>query len=322
MVRYTLRQIAYFRAVAEQGGIAQAARVLNIAQPSIAQALAKLEQALGLTLFERHHARGLTLTLQGRSFLGHATALALAAEQVEREARALAAETTGEIRLGVFWTLAPFYAADLMRDFARQSPGVVIRQKEMALTPLAEALRSGEIDLALTYDRGADLSDLPRLELAALQPSVVVAADHRLARRRAVSWHELADEPYVMLDGPGSRAYFEELLAEGGIAPPIAYVSTSLEAVRSAVAAGFGFTLLVMRPPSATTYDGRRVKTLRIAGPVRPLRIVLASRYGARDGLLRRFADHAAAYFHRANGREAGYEPDDGPHPRNGRPPA
>ncbi len=136
MVRYTLRQIAYFRAVAEQGGIAQAARVLNIAQPSIAQALAKLEQALGLTLFERHHARGLTLTLQGRSFLGHATALALAAEQVEREARALAAETTGEIRLGVFWTLAPFYAADLMRDFARQSPGVVIRQKEMALTRL------------------------------------------------------------------------------------------------------------------------------------------------------------------------------------------
>ncbi|MPT25237.1 MAG: hypothetical protein E2577_20965, partial [Starkeya sp.] len=133
-----------------------------------------------------------------------------------REARALAAETTGEIRLGVFWTLAPFYAADLMRGFARQAPGVVIRQQEMALIPLAEALRSGEIDLALTYDRGADLSDLPRLELAALQPSVVVAADHRLARRRAVSWHELADEPYVMLDGPGSRAYFEELLAEGG----------------------------------------------------------------------------------------------------------
>ncbi|MFD2032696.1 LysR family transcriptional regulator [Ancylobacter dichloromethanicus] len=112
MVRYTLRQLGYFRAVAEQGGIAPAARALNISQPSIAQALQKLEGALGLTLFERHHARGLTLTLQGRLFLQHAAALAAGAEQVEREARALAAETAGEIRLGVFRTLAPFYAAE------------------------------------------------------------------------------------------------------------------------------------------------------------------------------------------------------------------
>lgn len=297
MVRYTLRQLGYFRAVAEHGGIAPAARALNISQPSIAQALQKLEGALGLTLFERHHARGLTLTLQGRLFLQHAAALAAGAEQVEREARALAAETAGEIRLGVFRTLAPFYAAELIKGFAQQAPGIVIRHTEMALTELAEVLRAGEIDLALTYDRGADLADLTVLELAALKPVVVVAADHPLAARGAVTWGELAREPYVMLDGPGSRAYFEDLLAEGGIAPPVAYVSTSLEAVRSAVAAGFGFTLLVMRPPSDITYDGRRVTTLPIDGPVRALRIVLAARYAAPRGLLRRFADHAARYF-------------------------
>lgn len=306
MVRYTLRQLTYFRAVAEHGGIAQAARALNISQPSIAQALQKLEEVLGLTLFERHHARGLTLTLQGRVFLQHAAVLTHSAEQVEREARALAAETAGEIRLGVFWTLAPFYVADLIRGFAAEAPGVVIRQREMALTDLAEALNAGEIDLALTYDRGADLSGLTLAEMAALRPTVVVAADHPLAARRSVALGELAREPYVMLDGPGSRTYFEELLAEGGIDPPVAYVSTSLEAVRSAVAAGFGFTLLVMRPPSSMTYDGRRVKTLRIDSPVRPLRIVLASRYGAHRGLLGRFADHAATYFARTAGREGG----------------
>ncbi|WP_428032100.1 LysR family transcriptional regulator [Ancylobacter sp.] len=311
MVRYTLRQLTYFRAVAEHGGIAPAARALNISQPSIAQALGKLEEALGLTLFERHHARGLTLTLQGRVFLQHAAGLTASAEQVAREAKALAAESAGEIRLGIFWTLAPFYAADLIRGFAQVAPGVVIRQTEMALTALADAVRDGEIDLALTYDRGADLAELSLTELAALKPMVVVAADHPLAARGAVALDELAREPYVMLDGPGSRTYFEEVLAEGGIDPPIAYVSTSLEAVRSAVAAGFGFTLLVMRPPSATTYDGREVATLRIDTPLAPLRIVLAARYGAPRGLLRRFADHAATYFQRAAGRarsdEAGH---------------
>ncbi|MCW0232111.1 MAG: LysR family transcriptional regulator [Ferrovibrio sp.] len=298
MVRYTLRQCTYFRAVAEHGGIAQAARALNISQPSVAQALDKLENVTGLALFDRHHARGLTLTLQGRVFLEHVTRLEEQAQQVEREASALAAEAAGEIRLGVFWTLSPFYAARLISSFADIVPGVIIRLREMSLTDLADALREGSIDLALTYDRGAEPEGLAFVELAALRPMVVLAADHPLAGRRSINLSDLAAEPYVMLDGPGSRSYFEGLLEEIGVSPRISYVSTSLESVRSAVAAGFGFTLLVMRPPSSVTYDGGRVKTLKIDNEVRPLRVVLASRGGGHRGLiLRRFADHAVDYF-------------------------
>lgn len=298
MVRYTLRQCTYFRAVAEHGGIAQAARALNISQPSVAQALEKLEDVTGLVLFERHHSRGLTLTLQGRILLQHVIRLEQQAQQVEREAAAVAAETAGEIRLGLFWTLAPFYAAALIRGFAEVVPGVTIRQREMSLADLGDALREGSIDLALTYDRGGETEGLTFVELAALRPTVVLAADHPLASRCSIDLAELADEPYVMLDGPGSRSYFESLLAEGGISPRIAFTSTSLEAVRSAVAAGFGFTLLVMRPPSSTTYAGGEVRTLQIENDLRPLRIVLASRDGAHRGLiLRRFTDHAVAYF-------------------------
>ena len=62
MVRFTLRQCSYFRAVAENGGIAQAARALNISQPAVAQAIEKLEDVTGLRLFDRRHARGATLT--------------------------------------------------------------------------------------------------------------------------------------------------------------------------------------------------------------------------------------------------------------------
>ncbi|GGD22112.1 LysR family transcriptional regulator [Aureimonas glaciei] len=298
MVRFTLRQCAYFRAVAEHGGIAQAARALNISQPSVAQALEKLESVTGLVLFDRHHARGLTLTLQGRMFLEHVSRLEHEAGQVEREAAALAAEVSGQIRLGVFWTLSPFYAAGLIRSFAESAPGVLVRQREMSLASLGDALREGSIDLALTYDRGGELDGLTLVELASLRPMVVVAADHPLADRDSVDLGEFANEPYVMLDGPGSRGYFEDLLVEGGIDPPVSYVSTSLEAVRSAVAAGFGFTLLVMRPPATTTYDGGEVRTLRIRNAVRPLRIVLAAREGAhRARISRRFTDCATAYF-------------------------
>jgi DNA-binding transcriptional LysR family regulator len=298
MVRYTLRQCTYFRAVAECGGIAQAARALNISQPSVAQALEKLEDLTGLVLFERHHARGLELTLHGRVFLQHVISLEQHAQQVEREASALAAEATGEIRFGLFSTLSPFYAAGLIRTFAGAAPGVVVQQRELSLADLADELREGSLDLALTYDRGGNPDGLAFVELATLRPMVVIAANHPLAKRDSVDLAELADDPYVMFDGPGSRGYFENLLAESGINPRISYVSTSLEGVRSAVAAGFGFTLLVMRPPSPTTYGGGEVKTLQIDSHVRPLRIVLAARNGAHHGpLLRRFTDHAAAYF-------------------------
>lgn len=298
MVRFTLRQCAYFRAVAEHGGISQASRVLNISQPSVSQAIEKLENLTGLVLFDRHHARGLSLTLQGRMFLRQIDGLLHQAEQVGREAAALAAETAGEIRLGVFWTLSPFYAAGLIRSFHGILPDVVIRQQEMSLVSLVDTLRDGTIDYALTYERGADLTGMALIELASPRPMVVLAADHPLARRASVNLRDLAHEPYVMLDGPGSRSYFEELLAEGGIAPPISYVSTSMESVRSAVATGFGFTLLVMQPPSSITYDRREIRTLRIENDIRPLRIVLASRDGVLRGpITRRFAEHAISFF-------------------------
>lgn len=298
MVRFTLRQCAYFRAVAEQGGIAQAARVLNISQPSVAQAIEKLEGITGLTLFERHHARGLTLTLQGRLFLEQVTQLENQAQQVEREASALASETAGEIRLGLFWTLAPFYAARLIRSFADIAPQVQVRAQEMSLPDLAEALRERSLDFAVTYDRGADAVGLSFQPLAELSPMVVVGADHPLAGRSSIDLAELANEPYVMFDAPGSRSYFEELLAEGGIGPTITYTSSSMEAVRSAVAAGFGFTLLVMRPPTTATYGGGEVRTIEISNKVRPLRVVLASREGVHQGrIARRFSQHAADWF-------------------------
>ena len=301
MVRYTLRQCTYFRAVAEHGGIAQAARALNISQPSVAQALDKLEVVTGLVLFERHHARGTTLTLQGRLFLKHVIELDVLAGQVAREAAALAAERAGEIRLGIFRTLAPFYAPSLIQSFTTEAPGVRIHPEEMALSELADALRAGTLDLALTYDQGPDFSGLDTLELASLRPQIVVAADHRLASQKTARLKDLATEPYVMFEGPGSRRYFEELLAEQGIDPPIAYMSSSLETVRSAVANGFGFTLLVMRPPKSMTYDGKQVVTVDIRERVRPLNIILASRVNAMTGpILRRFADHARRYFEAA----------------------
>ena len=297
MVRFTLRQCTYFRAVAKHGGIAQAARALNISQPSVAQAIDKLEAITGLVLFERHHARGLTLTMQGRLFLEHVTLLDAQAEWVSNQAQALANESAGEIRLGAFWTLAPFFLPSLVSGFLKTRPHATIQHSEMGLAALGAALREGEIDLALTYDRGASLEELEVTRLAALQPRAFVSENHPLARRDSVDFSDLFSFPYVMFDGPGSRAYFEELLVEAALSPEVAYTSTSLETVRSAVAAGFGFTFLVMSPPNDSTYDGGAVKALRLKTPLRPLNIVLASRPGNQGKISPAFREFAKKHF-------------------------
>ncbi len=299
MVRFTLRQCTYFRTVAEYGGIAQAARVLNISQPSVAQAIQKLEDVTGLILFDRHHARGLTLTLQGRLFLEHVLELEAQAEHVDIQAKALVSETAGELRLGAFKTLAPFFLPTLIRDFQHTFPGVSVYQTEYGLAALGDALRNGEIDLALTYDRGWSLEGLKVVELTALQPKVIISSNHPLAQSEYVRLSDLQDIPYVMFDGPGSRVYFDDLLAEAALYPEIAYTSNSLETVRSAVSEGFGFSFLIMVPEATATYSGGTVKALKLVETLRPLNVVLAYQEDRQGKFINGFQSLAQTHFKR-----------------------
>lgn len=143
MVRYTLKQCAYFIAVVEEGGIAQASRALNISQPAIAQALDKLEDLYGFQLLLRHHARGTELTPQGRAFLSIAHDLVRQADYVEREAQAIAANKSGSIRFGCFHTIAPFYMGDLISKYRQREPDIRIEAQEL----LQDEIVNGVLEL-------------------------------------------------------------------------------------------------------------------------------------------------------------------------------
>ena len=116
MVRYTLKQLYYFKAVAEHGGIAQASRALSLSQPAIAQALNKLEQQYGLTLLLRRHSRGVELTSHGRQLYQMAQELLQRAEQQESVIKLMSQGKLDTIRLGCFHTLAPFYMIPLIQQ--------------------------------------------------------------------------------------------------------------------------------------------------------------------------------------------------------------
>ena len=91
-MRFSFRQLEYFVAAGETGSVTRAAQGSHSSQPTVSAAIAKLEASLGVQLFVRHHAQGLSLTPEGRRFLGEAKALLRHASDVERFATALSDE--------------------------------------------------------------------------------------------------------------------------------------------------------------------------------------------------------------------------------------
>ena len=129
-MRFSFRQLEYFVAAGETGSVTRAAQGSHSSQPTVSAAIAKLEASLGVQLFVRHHAQGLSLTPEGRRFLGEAKALLRHASDVERFATALSDEVGGTLDLGCLVTLAPLVAPSLVRGFQSANPRVHVELVE------------------------------------------------------------------------------------------------------------------------------------------------------------------------------------------------
>jgi len=301
MVRLTLKQCAYFVAVAEQGGIAQASRVLNISQPAVAQALDKLEHLFEFRLFERHHARGTELTPQGRAFINSAQNLLQLAKRTENDAQAIAADMSGVIRLGCFHSIAPFYLPQIISAYKNAFPNIEISSSELRQDEIISGIDTGEIDLALTYDMSLNHCPVERKVVAQLKPFLLLSEHHHRASQSSIRLADMAQEPFVMFDGPSSREYFASILETHGINPPTSYNSKSMESVRSAVSNGLGFSLSVMKLDHTQNHEGGSVVSVPISGNINPLAIVLVRRQGAAlSTQLENFSAFCERYFNNA----------------------
>jgi DNA-binding transcriptional LysR family regulator len=275
MLRYTLRQLEYALAVLDHGSVAGAAASLGVAQPSISASIAKLEEQIGLQLFIRHHAQGVTPTSPGLHFLAVARGLVAQANELQRQSDAAGSAVEGTLALGSFMTLAPAFAPQIIAGFSKSYPRVDFHLEEGTQDALVEGLRNGHHDLALMYS--VDLpGDLAGTELASVAPHILLPGGHRLAGRR-VALRALAEEPFILLDVQPSRTYFLGVLASAGITPKIAFSSPSLEVVRGLVAQGLGYSVLITRPHGDHTYDGKPVAVCEIADATERGVIVLAS---------------------------------------------
>ena len=145
---FTIRQLQYFVAVAEQGTVSGAAQHLSISQSSVTEAIKELESDLGVALFERHP-RGLNITHKGHQFLRHATKILADVSDARRTFFSDRQATTGRLQLGVTSLVAGYVLSDLLARYRRAHPAVEISAIEDNGDYLEHLLVGGKLDIAV-----------------------------------------------------------------------------------------------------------------------------------------------------------------------------
>lgn len=274
----TIVQLEYFRTVVRLGSLTRAAEALSVTQPTLSTAIARLERQYRIQLLARIPRKGVEATLAGNRLLTALEPLLDSVGRLGSVARGTDDPLRGELSVGIYAPLAPFYSSTILLEAARLMPGVTLTMTEGNLDELPEALRRRQLDVALMY---ADelTPEFGITPLRTIPPHVVVAEDHWLVRagRTSVSLHELADEPAAFLSIPQSFKRYISYFRALNITPNIKYTSTSYEVIRSYVASGLGYALLHHEHLTHQTHCGRSLVPLRIEDDVLPSRLCVVT---------------------------------------------
>ncbi len=262
----TLSHLRAFVAIARHRHFGTAATQSNISQPSLSQALAALEQGLGVQLVERSTRRVL-LTSAGSQLLGRATAALEAVDGLVATAAGLGGRLTGGIRLGIIPTVAPYVLPAMLPAVRAEYPDLVPKIVEDHTARLLDALRSGALDVAVLALPFAD-PGLIEIPMYAEDFVLALPAEHALAGRRDLTVTDLRGLPLLLLDeGHCLREQTLDLCRSVDIAPDASDTrATSLTTVVQCVAGGLGLTLL---PRSAVDVEVARagLSTAEFAHP-------------------------------------------------------
>ncbi|MGA8862889.1 MAG: hydrogen peroxide-inducible genes activator [Gallionella sp.] len=272
----TLNELRYIVAVAQERNFRRAAEKSYISQPALSLAIQKLEEELGLKIFERGK-NNITVTPVGNEIVGQAQRTLEEVEHIREIARQGKNQLAGTLRVGIIYSVGPYLLPDLVPELKKIAPAMPLEIEENITANLDALLRNGKLDviiIALPYgDSGIftrPVYDEPF--------EVVVGNDHHWAKRRSVKAQELSTEKVLLLDsGHCFSNQVEEACPELERKGANIQQGTSFETIRNMVASGLGITVL---PASANSprYRNRLLQVIPFAKPVPSRRIALAWR--------------------------------------------
>lgn len=279
----TLTELKYIVAVAREKHFGHAAEACFVAQPTLSVAIKKLEDELGVVIFERGGSE-ISVTPLGSQIVAQAERVLEQTAAIREIARQNKDPLAGQFRLGIIYTVAPYLLPVLVRKMIDRVPQMPLILQENFTTRLIELLRQGELDAAIMALPFADhgLNTLPLYD----EPFVVaVPRQHPWASRKEISSDELKNETMLLL---GNGHCFRDQVLE--VCPEMSRFSTtgdgiartfegsSLETIRHMVASGIGITVL----PQASIPDMKAadsmLRYIPLSEPAPSRRVVIAWR--------------------------------------------
>jgi LysR family hydrogen peroxide-inducible transcriptional activator len=273
----TLTELRYVVALAQERHFGRAAQKCFVTQPTLSLALAKLEDELGVKLFERNKNEVL-LTGRGEAIVGQARRVLDEVGKIQHMARGGQDQLSGALRLGAIPTIGPYLLPDLIPILRKRAPEMPLVIEENLTGNLAPMLREGELDCILIALPFA----LPGVKTRVLyeEPfSVVVPEGHRWEQRRAVKPAELAGENLLVLNN--GHCFRDQVLeacpGQANTALPEGRAGSSLETIRNMVASGLGVSVVPSSALSAR-YATKLLKVVAFTSPVPSRKVALAWR--------------------------------------------
>ena len=265
---FSLKHARYFVATARCGQISRAAVELNVSQSAVTASIQQLETLLGLELFERRPS-GVALTPAGSRFLRHAEHIVATVNEAMRTSADLPTGAGEQIRIGVTYTVAGYFAAPLISRAQRLFPNVEIALREAERAQIESELVDETLDLAIMLTSNLDRSSEIAHETLVLSPRRLwLPSEHPLLLQKSVSLADATHYPYIALTVDEALNTQRRYWSKTSFQPNIVFATSSVEAVRTMVAAGMGVTVLsdmVYRPWSL---EGQRIETCDLSDDI------------------------------------------------------
>lgn len=238
-----LRDLHYLIAVADHLHFGRAAAACHVSQPTLSMQLKKLEDTLGVQLFERTN-KEVRLTEPGCEVVARARRVLDEVAQMKQAALAARDPESGTLRLGIFPTLAPYLLPQLMPKLVVRFPKLTLQLIEEKTPVLIERLKAGALDAALLA-MPVESTHLESRELFREPFLLASAGDHPIAKRKYATLEDLPDLHMLLLeDGHCLRDQALEVCHLAGTAEAGSFRATSLETLRHMVAASDAVTLM------------------------------------------------------------------------------
>jgi len=241
-----LRHLRYFTAVVQWKGYREASRHLYVAQPSISQAVADLENELGIKLFSRE-GRAARLTPEGQVFYEEALKTLAQAERSIVMAQRAARGEIGRLGIGFMGFATCQFLPDLLRKYKARHPGVTLRLEENVPSGQDLAFDRGEIDIGFTRPPSADRSTFYESLLLFREPLVVALPKSRKVKAKRIRIADLANERIVTFQRASSPEVFDTIIRvcnDNGFSPRLHNELNNMHSVLSTVEAEEGVAIV------------------------------------------------------------------------------